>query len=147
MNIKHQLSRIASLFILTTFSISLANATTDTWLANDDGTVTDLATALIWQQQDDGLRRTQANAITYCESLSLAGNTNWRLPNIKELFSIVDHRADSPAIDERAFLNTFSSSYRSSSASANRPDRPLIVFFEGGDIFSTSALAYVRCVR
>lgn len=147
MKIKHQLSRIASLFILTTFSITIANATTDTWLANDDGTVTDLATALIWQQQDDGLRRTQANAITYCESLSLAGNTDWRLPNIKELFSIVDHRVDSPAIDERAFLNTVSASYWTSTASANRPDRPLVVFFESGDTFSTLASVLVRCVR
>jgi len=42
---------ISSIIILSFTNV--VNATTDTWFANDDGTVTDVATGLIWQQEDD----------------------------------------------------------------------------------------------
>ena len=56
---------------------------------NGDGTVTDNRTGLIWQQGEPGAM-TWNSALTYCEGLSLAGSTDWRLPNIKELESLVD---------------------------------------------------------
>ena len=66
----------------------------------DNGTtVTDQRTGLEWQKQDDGITRTWQAALDYCNGLSLAGHTDWRLPNIKELESITDDSRYIPAID------------------------------------------------
>jgi len=131
---------------------SIANAASDVWFANGDGTVTDVATGLIWQQEDDGVMRNHADAIAYCQNLSLAENTNWGLPNIKQLTSIVDYRSDSPAIDESAFLTT-SVSYWSASDSASilsiTLDSAYTVSFIFGrvDFISKASTRSVRCVR
>jgi hypothetical protein len=61
------------------------------FVANGDGTVTDLATGLVWQQEDDGVARDWAEALSHAEQLTLAGCTDWRLPDAKELQSIVDY--------------------------------------------------------
>lgn len=59
---------------------------------NGDGTVTDQATGLTWQQSDSGKGMNWKGALAYAENLVLAGHTDWRLPNAKELQSIVDYR-------------------------------------------------------
>ena len=71
---------------------------------NSDGTITDAATGLMWQQADDGTTRDWENSLSYAEGLSLAGHDDWRVPNAKELQSIVDYTrcpsvTNSPAID------------------------------------------------
>lgn len=71
---------------------------------NGNGTITDLATGLMWQQSDDGNTRDWEDALSYAEGLSLGGHDDWRLPNPKELQSIVDYTrtpsvTSSPAID------------------------------------------------
>jgi len=58
---------------------------------NGNGTVSDLATGLMWQQADDGIPRNWEDALAYAENLDLAGYHDWRLPNAKELQSIVDY--------------------------------------------------------
>jgi hypothetical protein len=58
---------------------------------NGDGTVTDQATGLMWQQADSGATYNWDGALAYCNDLSLAGHDDWRLPNAKELQSIVDY--------------------------------------------------------
>ena len=71
---------------------------------NGDGTITDYATGLMWQQADNGETYDWEHALAYAESLTLAGHSDWRLPNAKELQSIVDYSrspqtTNSPAID------------------------------------------------
>lgn len=66
---------------------------------NGDGTITDTATGLMWQQSDDGTTRNWEDALAYADDLELAGYDDWRLPNVKELHSIVDYSRDHPAID------------------------------------------------
>ncbi|MBN1421343.1 MAG: DUF1566 domain-containing protein [Planctomycetes bacterium] len=39
------------------------------------------------------------DALRYCEGLTFAGYDDWRLPNIRELLSIVDYGRWDPAID------------------------------------------------
>jgi hypothetical protein len=58
---------------------------------NGDGTIADLATGLMWQKSDDGVTRNWEDALGYAETLDLAGYTDWRLPDAKELQSIVDY--------------------------------------------------------
>jgi uncharacterized protein (TIGR02145 family) len=72
---------------------------------NGDGTVTDTSTGLMWQQDTQGAM-TWEEAITYCESLSFASYDDWRLPDINELFSLVDYSKFDPAIDTTFFPNT-----------------------------------------
>lgn len=67
---------------------------------NGNGTVTDTTSGLTWQQSIDATVRNWEEALTYCENLELpAGQTDWRLPNIKELQSLVDTTTYGPAID------------------------------------------------
>ena len=73
---------------------------------NGDETITDLATGLMWQKADDGNTRDWEEALAYAENLELANHSDWRLPNAKELQSIVDYTRSpqelggySPAID------------------------------------------------
>ncbi len=76
------------------------------FVANGDGTVTDRATGLMWQSADDGVRRNWQNSLAYAESSELAGYSDWRLPNIKELQSIVKYGGEAgswPAIDTQFF--------------------------------------------
>ena len=138
---------------LLAFGISTSlMAATDVWVANGDGTVTDVATGLMWQQQDDGIIRDHADAITFCQNLSLAGQADWRLPNIKELTSLVDYRQFNPAIDVAAFPNTpntSSSFYWSASIRASLSSTAWVVGFFTGNVFSdfVTVLNFVRCVR
>jgi hypothetical protein len=73
---------------------------------NHDGTVSDQATGLNWQQADDGTTRDWPEALRYCATLNLGGKQNWRLPNVKELQSIVDYSRNDPAIDSTVFTQT-----------------------------------------
>jgi len=56
-----------------------------------DGTVFDAATGLTWQQGDSGAGADWQGALAYCEALTLGGADDWRLPDAKELQSIVDY--------------------------------------------------------
>ncbi|VGO15162.1 hypothetical protein PDESU_03744 [Pontiella desulfatans] len=71
---------------------------------NGDGTITDAATGLTWMQADSGKGMDWPSALEYAEGMEFAGHSDWRLPNAKELQSIVDYTrspdtTDSPAID------------------------------------------------
>jgi hypothetical protein len=57
----------------------------------DGDVVTDLATGLVWQQSDGGEAGNWESSLAYCENLTLATCDDWRLPNSKELQSIVDY--------------------------------------------------------
>ena len=67
----------------------------DRFTDNGDGTITDNGTGLEWvaNPTDAGVGATYnwTNAIAACEGLSYAGHSDWRLPNIRELFSLLDY--------------------------------------------------------
>ncbi len=58
---------------------------------NGDGTISDLATGLMWAKDDNGKGIEWVDALPYAEQATLAGYSDWRLPNVKELQSIVDY--------------------------------------------------------
>jgi len=71
---------------------------------NGDGTITDHSTGLMWQKADSSKPMNWQEALEYAENMNLAGHNDWRLPNAKELQSIVDYSrspdtSDSAAID------------------------------------------------
>lgn len=67
---------------------------------NGDGTITDRATGLCWAKVDSGHLKAGEKkdgklnwmeALCWAENLEYAGHSDWRLPNAKELQSIVDY--------------------------------------------------------
>ncbi|MCP4384905.1 MAG: DUF1566 domain-containing protein [Hyphomicrobiales bacterium] len=61
---------------------------------NDDGTVTDAATGLMWAQDDSGVAMDWPEALAWVQAMnagSYLGHNDWRLPNVKELQSLVDY--------------------------------------------------------
>jgi len=56
-----------------------------------DGSIADKATGLTWQKDDSHSTMNFVEALKYCENLMLSGKDDWRLPNAKELQSIVDY--------------------------------------------------------
>lgn len=78
---------------------------------NNDGTVTDSVTGLMWEQNDSKEALGWQEAIDYCENDTTGGYTDWRLPNAKNLQSIVDYSRSpdttgSAAIDSDYFNAT-----------------------------------------
>jgi hypothetical protein len=69
---------------------------------NGDGTVIDRATGLTWTQHDNGAGLDWEDALNYCEGLDYAGSSDWRLPNAKELQSIVDYNRSPDATNSAA---------------------------------------------
>lgn len=72
---------------------------------NNDGTVTDAATGLMWQKGDSETGMTWQEAINHAENFEYAGYSDWRLPDAKELQGIVDYTR-SPATSNSAAIDT-----------------------------------------
>ena len=70
---------------------------------NGDGTVTDNVTDLMWQQIPANAGLSWQEAVNYCKSLELAGYSDWRMPTLKELFSISDFSQGWPYLDTAYF--------------------------------------------
>lgn len=112
--------------------------------------VTDNATHLQWQDNADAKNITKKwrAAIDYCEGSSLGGYTDWRLPNINELKSIVDRSKFNPTI-VTGFQNVRSDYYWSSTTLEVYKYSAWFVTFSNGYVNSNikGNGNYVRCVR
>jgi hypothetical protein len=128
---------------------------------NADGTTTDLLTGLMWEQGDVTASNWESS-LAYCENLSLGGYTDWRLPNVRELTSIIDIRYK-PAINHGFFPQVAcgdwteywtATSYLAllDSSESYIPDDAYVVdFFNGSSAGAFEHKFYnnynVRCVR
>jgi len=127
--------------------------TDNTFVDNGDGTVTDTATGLMWQQSTSRASLLPwTAALAYCEDLTLAGYTDWRLPNIKKLRTIVDHKTCRPTIDTAYFPDTMLFNYWSSTTRTVSPTFTWsIEFISGHDGLyvknDKNDYSYVRAVR
>ena len=110
--------------------------------------VKDSVSHLEWQDDAVGSSMLWESAITHCEALSLGGHSDWRLPNLNELKSIVDRSKINLAI-VNGFDNTSSNYYWSSTTYEGGKDGAWIVSFNGGYVrdYSKGNSIYVRCVR
>jgi hypothetical protein len=132
------------------------------YVDNGDGTVTDLSAGLMWQQQGPGQMPWEDvlvedvlvdGALGYCEGLELGGYSDWRLPNMNELQSMLDYSKNNPTIDADAFPDETWEWYWSSTTrvTPSGPSGAWKVDFEDG--FSNSDdkadpnSNYVRAVR
>ncbi len=126
---------------------------------NDD-IVTDSVAKLMWQDDSDASHNytTWQGAIDYCEALVLGAYSDWRLPNINELYSIVDDNNRTYPSIYTVFTNTYHSSspiyywsatnYADYDNSATNNGAWIINFSNGstqGNVKSNAG--YTRCVR
>ena len=88
------------------------------FINNGNGTVTDTITGLMWQKTDGGAMSIE-NAAIYCDTLTLAGYTDWRLPTAHEAFSILNHQHSNPALDPAVFTTTTAQYWWTSNRQAN----------------------------
>ncbi|AGP38178.1 hypothetical protein BE04_44555 [Sorangium cellulosum] len=110
--------------------------------------VLDRSTGLVWQRFPS-TSFAWSDALTHCEELTLAGKSDWRLPNAKELLSIVDDRRSDPAIDLEAFPGAPIGGFWSSTPVINNAERAVLVSFSNGtsEDHAVSDRRIARCVR
>lgn len=116
---------------------------------NGDGSINDLYTGLMWQYKDDDQTRNWENALTYCEDLHLAGYDDWRLPDIRELRSLVERALNDPAIENIFLPYVKSAAYWSSTTSVSYTSKAWLISFSSGltDWSDKTNELYARCVR
>jgi hypothetical protein len=115
------------------------------YVDNGNGTVTDIETKLMWQQATAG-KMTWYDAMSYCPDLSIADYTDWRLPTLDELKTLVDISwGYNLTINHTYFPDTVSSFYWSSTTNANLTSHAWGVdfsFYYGHDSYDYK---YVSC--
>lgn len=118
------------------------------------GTVLDTVTGLMWQRNvdagpGDGGGFIWSAALEHCDSLTLAGHADWRLPSRIELVSLVDFTRAEPAIAADVFPGTPSAWHWTSSPSVDPPNFAYYVNFFYGYTNSNDRVysQQVRCVR
>lgn len=94
------------------------NLNIPTYINNNNGTIADTVTGLMWQAGDGGEMSIE-NAIVFCDSLILGGYTNWRLPSAQESFSILNLQNANPAMNTTYFTNTGAEYWWTSERQAN----------------------------
>lgn len=114
------------------------------------GVVIDPTFKLMWQDRDKVYIADYKGAKSYCEKLSYAGYSDWRLPTIKELQSIVDYSKHSPALNRAFKYYSADNTYCwSSTIDAMDSSNAWDIYFSngsaGGDSLSLNNC--VRCVR
>jgi hypothetical protein len=112
--------------------------------------VRDNVNGLIWQKETAPGTYTFEQALSYCDSLTLGGYADWRLPTVKELSSIVNSDTYNPSINTFYFPNTVSANYWSSTTYADYPNYAWYVNFYSGYVYGTHGKSYsyyVRAVR
>jgi len=89
---------------------------TNSFMDNNDNTISDSTTSLMWQKDDSQTAMDWDSAISYCENSSTANYTDWRLPNAKELQGIVDYSRSPDTTSSAAIDSIFAASSFTSEA-------------------------------
>lgn len=120
---------------------------TSKYTLSDDGqTITDSTTGLMWAVETLP-RMTQEKAFEAAKASTLSGHSDWRVPTVRELQSIVDHSRSNPAC--ALVFRAKSAGYWTSTDYAPGPALAWVVDFGGG--FTLADLKtfnyFVRLVR
>ncbi len=113
----------------------------------------DNRTGLMWLTNPNtdaglGASKTWGNAVTACLNLNYAGYTDWRLPNAKELLSLLVY-SQAEVIDHRYFPGLGSNGYWASTTCAAATSEAWVVSFGSGIAghYGNTVSYYTTCVR
>jgi hypothetical protein len=125
--------------------------------------VFDKVTKLTWQGCATGLfgsdckqgtvaLKNWSDAQICCTDLNWGGfSTGWRLPDIKELSTLIDRRRSAPAIDTTMFPDSLSTYFRSVTIDSHYPSNAWLILFDDGSAriqgSFKSSTTHFRCVR
>jgi len=106
---------------------------------------------LVWQDDQSVSEKsyTYDEALAYCQNLKVDGFTDWRLPTLRELYTIVDLTVNRPAL-KRGFEIRDDGRYWTSTFFAKDPKKEAwYISFSYGESepYKKSRLYHVRCVR
>jgi hypothetical protein len=106
------------------------------YIDHGNGTGTDEHTGLMWELHPITTRYTWEDAtrirIADLNAAQLGGYTDWRLPTLQELVSLVDYTRHDPAIDP--IFTTVANYYWSATTNADYPYDAWFVYFFNGDV-------------
>lgn len=131
------------------------------YVSNGDGTVRDTRNGLIWKACAEGqswsvsncagtaITTDWANSFVEANNSSFAGFSDWRIPNLKELRSLVEECRSSPSINYSFFPGTPTSHFWSSTPVVFDPRFAFTVSFDYGNGYNARTFAYnhIRLVR
>lgn len=120
---------------------------------NSDGTATDNITGLMWAKDgfgagcDSGGKLNWTEALSFCDRLTFATHTDWRLPDTRELTELMKYLKGNPSTPY--FANTARGYYWSSSEYEPGSVNAWYVDFLNGGVGKSGKIyhLYVRCVR
>ena len=154
--------QFTTIFLICVLGILPVAATAQPYVISADGTeVTDQKTGLIWKRCSEGQSWngsycigtpgmfTHEGALQQAAVQATSTGVAWRLPNVKELSSIIDRSHAEPAINSQVFPGTPMAGFWSSTPVAGDP-----AIAWGGDFLTgmvgmgvRSWVVYVRLVR
>ncbi len=112
--------------------------------------VTDNLNGLMWQDQTLTEEMNWENAKTYCSDLSFGGYSDWRLPNLSELYSIADQRKTINPFINNNFKNKINPVFWSSTINKNNSSGAWFLSFNDGNDhwhYQTDDGRFAVCVR
>lgn len=117
---------------------------------NASDLIYDNTTSALWQntKENSHLTMTHKQAKDYCSRLTIEQYSDFRLPTVKELQTLVDFNKRKPAILS-AFNHVASDVYWSSTIDVYRNDSVWAVDFKTGSVKSTGTTydRHIRCVQ
>lgn len=139
--------------------ISGSGVPTQSFTDNANGSISDNNTGLIWQKCGMGANNDascsgsltgggESVGLSYCEGLTLAGRSDWRLPNVRELQSVIDY-SSIPTINATYFPGTGSNPFITSTTFTEAHTNNYYISFADGTINNDSGKTAgwkTRCV-
>lgn len=138
----------AALCALSLHIVSCSAGASPLYQDNGNKTITDTRTGLIWQQTEGGQMDWHA-AEAYCSGLFLGGYSDWRLPSVEELETLIDNDRQNPALDTTFFPDAHPWRYWSSDTDELDQRYAWFVYFSHHmvDNYGKQGVSFVRCVR
>jgi len=108
-------------------------------------------TGLIWQDNKDVSEKsfTFNEAEAYCKELKVDGFEDWRLPTLREMYTIVDLRRNRPALKNGFVVRDDGRYWTSTLFAKEKENMAWYVSFSYGEAepYKKGRLFHVRCVR